>query len=187
MNSADIIADLYKITGDVSTLDLTYGKGVFWRKFVPTALATNDLFEIADTHQDFTATGFDNRVFDMVIIDPPFTANGPTRNRHNGRYRAHRDQVGAPQNIGDVRRLLVGGIKEACRLSDRWVIVKTQSVVESAILHDNVVLALNTIVKAGFNIKKEIEFHSHRRPQPKGRRVTGLGGRPSVFILAERD
>ena len=66
-------------------------------------------------------------------------------------------------------------------------LVKTQDVVESGQLHANVNLALNTLVKSGFNIVGETEFHSNRRPQPIGRRVTGLGGRPSVFILAERN
>ena len=85
----------------------------------------------------------------------------------------------------DVQRLLVEGIKESCRISKRWVIVKTQDVVESGKLHPNVILAMNTLVARGYNIKKELVFHSHRRPQPSGRRVTGLGGRPSVFLLAE--
>lgn len=182
--SADFIADLCEITGDVDTLDLTYGKGVFWRKFKPSSLATNDLYEVAMIQRDFLNTGFD-AIYDLVVFDPPFTANGPSENPHNERYGSQRDQSGGPQNVKDVRKLLVGGIREACRISNRWVIVKTQDVVESGNLHANVVLALNTLVKCGFNIHTEIPFNSTRRPQPKGRRVTGLGSRPSVFILAE--
>jgi hypothetical protein len=187
VNSSDIILKLSKIFGDVSTLDLTYGLGVFWRLFTPSQLTTNDLSEEADRHQDFMATDFDDRSFELVVFDPPFTANGPTKQPHQLRYHSHRDQEGAPQNIKDVRRLLAGGIQEACRISARRVLVKTQDVVESGQLHANVNLALNTLVKSGFNIVGETEFHSNRRPQPHGRRVTGLGGRPSVFILAERN
>jgi hypothetical protein len=187
VNSSDIILELSEITGDVSTLDLTYGLGVFWKQFTPNQLMTNDRFEVADYRQDFTATDFDDRSFELVVFDPPFTANGPSKQRHQERYHSHRDQEGAPQNIKDVQRLLVGGIKEACRISVRWLLVKTQDVVESGQLHANVNLALNTLVKSGFNIVREIEYHSNRRPQPPGRRVTGLGRRPSVFILAERN
>jgi hypothetical protein len=187
VNSSDIILKLSIIFGDVNTLDLTYGLGVFWRLFTPSQLTTNDLSEEADRHQDFTATDFDDRSFELVVFDPPFTANGPTKQPHQLRYHSHRDQEGAPQNMKDVRQLLVGGIKEACRISGRWVLVKTQDVVESGPLHANVNLALNTLVKYGFNIHTEVPFQPNRRPQPKGRRVTGLGGRPSVFILAERD
>jgi len=187
VNSSDIILELAETIGDVHTLDLTYGLGVFWRLFTPSQLTTNDLSEVADYRQNFTATDFDDRSFELVVFDPPFTVNGPTKQPHQLRYHSHRDQEGAPQNIKDVRRLLVGGIKKACRISARWVLVKTQNVVESGQLHANVNLALNTLIKSGFNIVDETEFHSNRRPQPPGRRVTGLGGRPSVFILAERD
>ena len=187
MNSSDIICRLIKKTGNVPTLDLTYGQGVFWRKFVPTSLVTNDLFESADYQCDFTAAVFDDCSFELVVFDPPFTANGPSKHPHQLRYHSHRDQQGAPQNIGDVRSLLSGGIFEACRISYRWVVIKTPDVVESGRLHANHNLALNTLVRAGFNIREEILFHSTRRPQPTGRRVTGLGGRPSVFILAERN
>ncbi|MDG0870930.1 hypothetical protein [Candidatus Lucifugimonas marina] len=187
MNSSDIILQLAVTIGDVPTLDLTHGLGVFWKQYTPSKLTTNDRNEDADYRQDFTATSFDDRSFELVVFDPPFTANGPSKHRHQKRYRSHRDQEGAPQNIKDVRRLLVGGIKEACRISGRWVLVKTQDVVESGQLHANVNLALNTLVKSGFNVVRETEFHSNRRPQPSGRRVTGLGRRPSVFILAERN
>ena len=186
-NSSDIILKLSKIFGDVRTLDLTYGLGVFWKKYAPRQLTTNDFFKDADRHQNFTATDFGDRSFELVVFDPPFTANGPSKQRHQERYGSHRDQEGAPQNIKDVRRLLVGGIKEACRISGRWVLVKTQDVVESGQLHPNVNLALNTLVKYGFKIHTEVPFQPNRRPQPKGRRDTGLGARPSVFILAERN
>jgi hypothetical protein len=186
LNSSDIILELTDITGDVPTLDLTYGLGVFWRQFTPSQLTTNDLARDADSSQDFMATDFDNRSFELVVFDPPFTSHGPSKRRHQERYGSHRNQECAPQNIKDVRHSLVGGIKEACRISGRWVLVKTQDVVESGLLHANVNLALNTLVKSGFNIAYEIEFHSNRHPQPYGRRVTGLGRRPSVFILAER-
>ena len=184
--SADFIADLCEITGDVDTLDLTYGQGVFWRLFEPFQLVTNDLYEGAMIQKDFmSGLSFDVDAFSLVVFDPPFTANGPSETPHNERYGSHRDQPGGPKNVKAVRAMLVGGIKEACRISNKWVIVKTQDVVESGQLHANVVLALNTLVKCGFNIHKEMPFRSARRPQPGGRRVTGLGGRPSAFILAE--
>lgn len=192
VNSSDIISDLCEITGDVDTLDLTYGQGVFWRKFKPESLTANDMYVMPNDgltiyQTDFMSTPLLTGHWSLVVFDPPFTANGPSKNPHNERYRSHRDQAGAPQNVKEVRSLLVGGIKEACRISNKWVIVKTQDVVESGQLHANVVLALNTLVKCGFNIHTEIPFTPSRRPQPSGRRVTGLGGRPSVFMLARKN
>ena len=179
-----------------TVLDLTWGRGVFWdwntaEKEV--VVAGNDVYsdhEGVVHREDFTGTKFSDEGDDVVVFDPPFTASGHS-NKGDGRillrYGAVRGVNGGPTNIHEVQGLLRNGIREACRLSARWVLIKTQDVVESGVLHPSTNVALNTIVKSGFNILLQVRFSPHRRPQPKGRRVTGLGNQPSVFILAERN
>jgi len=190
-SSAEVIERIFADLRISSVLDLTYGQGTFWKwnHEARAALVTNDLYTAADIHCDFTDMEIADRVYEVVVFDPPFTAQGPnkkTAERHNDRYGATRDLNGAPQNIGDVHRLLKAGIGEACRIALGFVIVKTQDVVESGRLHGSVNLAMNEIVANGFNITRSVRFFPPRRPQPEGRRVTGLGGQPSIFIVAER-
>tara|TARA_R110000765_G_scaffold237482_1_gene340142 strand:- start:76 stop:711 length:636 start_codon:yes stop_codon:yes gene_type:complete len=191
-SSAEVIEQIFKdMPPAPEVLDLTWGNGTFWKweyEAVNLLLVTNDLHTGSDLHRDFTDMEMDDRLYTTVVFDPPFTAQGPNKKaeeRHNDRYGATRDLNGAPQNIHDVHRLLRGGIKEACRIARDYVIVKTQDVVESGKLHGSVNLAMNEIVANNFNIIETIRFFPQRRPQPNGRRVTGLGGQPSVFIVAE--
>lgn len=203
-SSAEVIERIFAgLPRNMEVLDLTYGKGTFWKwnwgDKLGGDLDANDLFaEFPDEmpwgiqyrSDDFTAMPDADNHFDLVVFDPPFTAQGPnkkTDERHNDRYGSTRDLPGAPRNIHDVHQMLTLGIHEACRIAQSYVIVKTQSVVESGRLHSSVDLAMNEIVASGFNITQTIRFFAPRRAQPEGRRVTGLGGQPSVFIVAERN
>ena len=183
-----------------SVLDATWGLGRFWKwdwQRHDLALSGNDLYapeptvNVPDafTRMDFTCWPdvAEWHHVDVVVFDPPFTAQGPNKDadqRHNDDYGSTRDLPGAPQNIRDVERLLVDGIKQCAAIAKVGLVVKTQPVVESGILHSSDTLAANTIVSAGFNIVEWIPFSPPRRAQPPGRRVTGLGGRPSMFLVA---
>ena len=197
--SADIIERIFAehFVGVESVLDATYGLGRFWKwdwRAMGFTLSGNDLYGPEPTGLDaFTRMDFTDwpdvaewHHVDVVILDPPFTAQGPDSkgHSHNDDYGSTRTLPGAPQNIRDVERLLVNGIKQCAAIAKVGLIVKTQPVVESGILHSSDTLAANTIVKAGFNIVEWIPFSPPRRAQPKGRRVTGLGGRPSMFLVA---
>ena len=203
MNSADIIERIFvtHFANVESMLDATYGLGRFWKwdwRSMGFTLTGNDLYgpeptgasaPDAFTRMDFTRwpdTAEWHHV-DVVLFDPPFTAQGPNKDasqRHNDNYGSTRDLPGAPQNIRGVELLLVEGIKQCASIARKGLIVKTQPVVESGVLHSSDVLAANTIVQAGFDIVEWILFSPPRRPQPPGRRVTGLGGRPSMFLVA---
>ena len=66
------VSDFYIKDGDF-VADVTWGKGVFWKKvdttrfwFFPTDLLTMDV------SHDFRALPYDNEVFNHVILDPPY-------------------------------------------------------------------------------------------------------------------
>lgn len=202
--SADVIERIFAehFPGVESVLDATYGRGTFWKwpwRDAGISLTGSDLYAPEPTENrpdafvrlDFTAfpDHADWHWFDVVVFDPPFTAQGPNTRpaeRHNDRYGSTRDLPGAPPNIGAVRDGFVKGIRECATIARCGLIVKAQDVVEGGDLHPNVILAANAIVRAGFNIVEWVPFNPPRRKQPPGRRVTGLGGRPSVFLVARR-
>ena len=173
-------------------LDLTYGQGTFWdwnTSDIFLKFTCNDKYVDGMDSFDFRATGYTSRNWDVVVFDPPFTANGPSKDGHQKRYGADRSQDGAPKNIHEVRSLLASGLIEAMRLSKRWVILKTQDVIESGKLHDCEGLARDLFRHFGFRIVDYRLFLSHRRPQPDGARNAKqkhFRDRPSVFYLAKR-
>jgi hypothetical protein len=182
-SSSDIICAIFEMhMPDVITiLDLTYGSGTFWNwrnespEFLPDA--------------DFRNTGLKSRSFDCVVFDPPFTANGPSEQSHNARYGADRSQNGAPQNIHEVRALLASGLVEAMRISRKYVLVKTQDVVESGKLHSSVELAMILLREFDYRVVDYVLYDAPRRPQPdleRGATVRHFRNRPSVFILGVR-
>ena len=120
------VASLGYIEGRV--LDLTYGRGKFWTDFTPERLCTNDIDETTDAflNHDFRATGFETGAYDTVVFDPPYRLRGtPSLGEMDDRY-----GTTDPATRRDVIALLVGGAAEACRLSNKWVLVKCQDQVE---------------------------------------------------------
>lgn len=183
--SAEVIRDIFNEIivewGPHDVVDLTYGNGTFWNW-------DDAPCPVHDADWDFRAVPQASQSWPIVVFDPPFSSMG-TASDGGGmaeRYGSNRDQDG-PQDIGEVHALLTGGIAEATRIAEDWVIVKTQDVVERSQLHSSVNLAINTITNHGFDIVREVAFLPHRRAQPSGRRVTGRGGRPSWFIVARRN
>jgi hypothetical protein len=164
----------------VTIFDLTYGNGTFW----------DDLdTPLFDPSLDFRNTGLPSRSYDCVVFDPPFTANGPSSNSHNARYGADRSQDGAPQNIHEVRALLASGLIEAMRISSKFVLLKTQDVIESGKLHSSTGLAFTLFREFDFRVVDYVVYDAPRRPQPdeaRGSAVRHFRNRPSMFILAAR-
>jgi len=189
--SAEIIRDIFALHFPEAreVVDLTYGKGTFWKWPIDFVLIPNDKFASPDCEfrEDFTATCWPCDEFHIAVFDPPFTANGPSKEGHQKRYGADRSQDGAPQNISDVHRLLRLGTLEACRIASEGVIVKTQDVIESGKYHDSEGVARDALREAGWRIIDTVRFLKGRRPQPdaaRGSRIQHFRNRPSVFLIA---
>ena len=206
--SADVIESIFELHFPVaeSVLDLTWGRGTFWNwdwrgRFT---LHANDAYAyIPDTDSDIVAGSrwdFTRVVqdlgcpewqrWDVVVFDPPFTANGPQRgtDRHQDRYGSTRDLNGAPQNIHDVWRLLDEGTRTACRLARLGVIVKTQDVIESGRYWDSETVACTAVAASNFRVEDKVRLLVGRRAQPdtvRGARIQHFRDRPSVFIVGK--
>ena len=207
--SAEVIRDIFAMHfttrnayDPLRVLDLTYGKGVFWKwdylskeigpfKGYPyIKLTKNDFYNppVDGTALDFTLlSNLPDSYFDIVVFDPPHSAHGPSSD--SKRYGSSRDQKGAPQNYNEVNRLLVNGIKEATRLASWGIVVKTMDVIESGKYRLSELYAENSLVLRQFDIVDKVYFAPPRRPQPdkaRGAKVKHFRNRPSVFIVAKR-
>lgn len=133
-NNSTIFPDVLKLYTKQGQriLDMTYGKGIFWRK-VDTSkynLVTNDWITEADMSEDFRRMSLEAATFDCVILDPPYMHDSATvKASINDIY------LNNNGNHESVIRLYAGGILEAARLLKKRgiLIVKSQDEIESGV------------------------------------------------------
>ena len=188
-------------------LDMTSGRRTFWNwdyrdKYPFMRLWFNDNYQdipnplpddieyLEFTKCDFTRLPWPDNYFDIAVFDPPHSAHGPPSDdiRDKDRYGSTRDQQGAPQNHMNVLDLLVDGIKEATRVAQLGIIIKTMDIIESGEYWSHIHHAEYALRFHEFNIVDKVYFLPSRRPQPdeaRGAEVRHFRNRPSVFIVGK--
>ena len=131
-NNADLIAHVARLYAPEGTriADLTYGKGVFWRKtpHLHSTLVGSDILTVPDRAWDFRDTPHDDESFDVAVLDPPYI-HSPGRHVTDSRYR--NAETTKAMLHKDIRHLYCAGMREALRIvrSDGgqiWVKCKDQ-------------------------------------------------------------
>lgn len=119
--NANLIADCAKLgylKDEWLTLDATYGRGNWWKKWRPNKLVTNDINpqSEADHHEDFRTTSWGDQHFDAVAYDPPYIAPGgrakSTISGFNARFGLH----STPRKPDDLQWYIYEGLDEARRI-----------------------------------------------------------------------
>lgn len=113
------VAPLY-LTGTV--LDVTYGQGVWWRRFQPKAFHGSDLADGID----FRDLPHADDSWDTVCFDPPYipsrrpeTMSAKVRGDHRGAYGLNTTRTRAA-----VEQLIADGLAECARVARMWVLAK---------------------------------------------------------------
>lgn len=115
--NADLIvrlADLRYLEPGIRTLDPTYGRGRFWRRWRPDELVCHDLDpdKAPDGVADFTRLPYDDGAFGAVAFDPPYKLNGAA-----GSHASDEDYgVARKASWQDRHALIRAGITEAARV-----------------------------------------------------------------------
>lgn len=128
--NADLIADVAEL-GYIGerVLDLSYGRGVFWRKWKPKTLISNDIdTTTAAQHNHDVTVGMplvwlDN--FDTVVWDGPYRLSGKRDHPMDERYGTGGDY----RSVKDTQTLLEAGVAQAfaCTHEGGTVLVKAQN------------------------------------------------------------
>jgi hypothetical protein len=110
------VAPLY-LTGSV--LDVTYGRGLWWRRFTPSPFEYHDL---ALDGVDFRELPHGERSWDAVCFDPPYIPHAS----HVAGDEDFRERygLGEPRNRAELDDLIAAGVAECARVAARWVLVK---------------------------------------------------------------
>jgi hypothetical protein len=169
-SNADLVVDLAElgyVVGDV--LDVTYGLGRWWLKFRPDGLVGCDIVEEKSPigfSVDFRCLPFGDGSFDSVVFDPPYKLNGVSQDFAND------DSYGVSGGYvspADRHALIFDGIRECCRVSRRFVIVKCQDQVSSGrVFWQSRIFSDFAEGSCGFRLV-DCLFVRGYRPQPAGR------------------
>lgn len=167
-SNAHMIADVAKLgylNGKV--LDPTYGEGNFWTIYRPAILIGTDLVPSKSPvgfSVDFRHQPWSDQEFDSVVFDPPYKLNGTPDPDVDERYGVH-----IPTRWQDRMTLMLEGVHECCRVSDKYVLVKCQDQVSSGKIRWQTDEVTRVADACGFEKIDRLDFLSHRS-QPSGRR-----------------
>ena len=129
-DNSDLILEVYNLYSkpEDKIADLTYGKGVFWRKVGTSQVTGSDIVTVPERPYDFRDTPYENDQFDIAVLDPPYI-HSPGQHITDHRYQNSATTGGMLHK--DIRQLYVDGIKECSRIAKRQVWVKCKDQVQS--------------------------------------------------------
>lgn len=180
LNNEDIfpmILSLYVPEGS-SIADVTYGKGVFWKKVDKNAYDLH--FSDIKTGVDCRALPYDDQVMDCVVLDPPYMEGFYRRNSEhlagNGTFSSFRSaysdgsiyeqKAGAPKYHDAVLDMYYSALKEALRVLKRKgiLIVKCQDEVSANKQRLTHVEIINEYTKHGLVVEDLFVMVRNNRP-----------------------
>lgn len=176
------LRDLGYIEGAV--WDATYGEGTFWKLWRPDILIGTDIIpekSVHGTSVDFTSSGWLDREYDTVVLDPPYKLNGTPDKDVDERYGTHK-----PTRWQDRMQLCRDGIVECARVADKWLLVKCQDQVCSGKKRWQTMDFTGVAFTAGFRLHDMLHMMGGR-PQPKDRRQVHSRGNYSTMLVLKRE
>jgi hypothetical protein len=175
--NGDLIADLFRLRyvelGD-SVLDATYGRGLWWTKYRPGFMVTNDIVEQrAEFYFDFRTLPEEwaNR-FDLVAYDPPYVCVGGRTTTGIPDLHDRYGLTDAPKTPRDLQKLMDHGLTEMKRVTrpGGLILMKCQDYISSGKLWAGTYRSQRWAEIIGLELVDRFEHIGHARPQPPGRR-----------------
>lgn len=163
--NADLILAAHKLgylEDDWLTLDMTFGKGVWWKRYRPKTLITNDLKKGSPQMRfDFCRAPFADNTFKVVAYDPPYKLNGTPNKATDEPY-----GVEVPTRWQDRMDLIYAGVREGCRVTSDVLLVKCQDQVCSGNVRWQTHEIYKLALECGMYLEDELHMEGGR-PQPK--------------------
>lgn len=185
--NAELIEDCVRLgylQPDLLTLDATFGLGIWWQKWRPEKLITNDIDAErspgSDHHEDFREMSFASGIFDQIAYDPPYAATGGKKTSTVPGMIGRFGRDLAPMSSNGTQQLIDDGLTEMyrlCRPRKRGagghlggiVLVKCMAYVWSGSLHEGDVLTRNHAVDLGFEVVTKFIHVGSPGPQDPNR------------------
>lgn len=194
-----LAADFYRSNGElilcaatlgyvgIDTLDLSYGRGVFWRDFEPSGLVTNDKDVDAQSAHHVDATVWPQLLargwfeqFDTVVWDPPYRLNGTPDQSFDHQY-----GIGTPTTVAERMHVILAGARNAvlCTRPGGYTLVKCQNQVVSGKKVDQIRRVKEACEAEGAAWVDDLHFLQAPRPQPAGRKQLHARSNYSTLVV----
>lgn len=128
--NAELIADcaaLGYLDQDALTLDPTYGRGVWWKKFRPDKLVYHDLSDGVD----FRDLPYVSDFFQDSVFDPPYISKGGRDSSGILEFDDRYGLVEAAMSPQELHEYNCEGLAEVVNVTRRHVLVKVQNYISS--------------------------------------------------------
>lgn len=181
-NNAELIVDVARL-GYLPdpVLDVTYGMGVFWKKYRPADFAAHEIdpAKAPDGPMDFTALDYPDDTFNTVVFDPPYKLNGTPTDAVDERYGVH-----VIRSWRDRHALINAGIVECVRVlrGGGYLLVKCQDQVCSGQVRWQTREFADTAESAGTRLVDRFDLLGGRA-QPAGRRQVHARRNHSTLLV----
>lgn len=185
--NADLIAAVAPLYLTGTVLDVTYGRGMWWRRWRPETLGIHD---IALDGVDFRDLPHPDSSWDTVCFDPPYVPrHGADRGipQRDVDFRA-RYGLTESRSSAELEALISAGLEECARVARRWLLVKCCDYVNGRQLHLGHVRVLDLAARLGLRVHDLLILNSGSGPGG-GQIVTPLRARRAhsyLVVLAKR-
>lgn len=185
--NADVIAAVAPLYLTGSVLDVTYGRGLWWRRFRPEQLVAHDL---ALDGVDFRDLPHADREFDAVCFDPPYVPrHGEDRGipQRDADFRARFGLVES-RSAAQLEALISAGMEECARVARRWLLLKCCDYVNGRQLHLGHVRVIEHAERLGLRCH-DLIVHAAGSGPGGGQIVTPLRARRAhsyLLVFAKR-
>ena len=192
VTNAQMIQDVHRLGylhDDDFILDPTYGRGTWWRVWMPTVQAGGYLLprdRKIDPRWDFRAMWEHDEEFDAVAFDPPYCSVGGRTTTGIGEMHAAYGMDGTPLSPQGVQDDIDAGLSECYRVVRKGgiVLVKMQDYVSSGKLWPGVHHTWNTADRLGFQVIDHLIHIGGPRPQPAhARQVHARRNNSDLLVL----
>jgi SAM-dependent methyltransferase len=171
--NADLIEDVARLgylKPEDHVLDPTYGRGGWWKKWIPARLVAHDinpdLCYPRGYSIDFRAMPYDDATFDVVAFDPPYKLNGTPTAEVDERYGVH-----VVAGRAERHQMIRDGIVECLRVlkPGGYLLVKCQDQVNGGKVRWQTIEFTHHAERVGPAVLVDMLHMLGGRPQPEGR------------------
>jgi hypothetical protein len=159
-----------------STIDPTYGLGVWWKRWRPTNLVTHDLDREKGDGVDFHHLPHDDDSFDAAVFDPAYVPMGGTETSTLPDYNARFGRMTAPKTPVEMLAYNLAGLAEVGRVVRSrnyrrgyragFVLVKASDYVWCGNVVPGIHQMLTGALDMGFSYVQSLVHVGRIRPQP---------------------
>lgn len=187
--NAAMIADVRRLghlPDAARVVDLTYGKGNWWREYKPQHLVAHD---IARNGVDFrTCVGIGDRTYDVVALDPPYVPKGGRKTSTLTDMTARFGMDTVPRTLPEHRAMMEDGIVQAARILKPGgrLLLKCMDSIWSGKVYPSTVYCTEAAWAEGLVLVEKLVHVGHAGPQPPGRREVHARRNESYLLIFKK-